>query len=107
MKKIIWNIGFSLLTASAAIAAGDANAGKAAYDKACKSCHGVDGKPNPAIAKAMKVDMLHLGDPAVQKLGDDELRSCITNGKGKMKAIKSVGGTAADDAVAYIRTFKK
>ena len=74
-------------------AAPHATAGKAAYDKACKSCHGADGTPNAAIAKAMKVQMLPLGDPEVQKLSDEDLKSITTGGKGKMKAIKSVMGT--------------
>ena len=39
-----------------ATAAGDATAGKAAYDKACKSCHGADGTPNAAIAKSHESD---------------------------------------------------
>ena len=40
--------------------AADVNAGKAAYNKACKSCHGADGTPNAAIAKMMKVEMKDL-----------------------------------------------
>src|SRR6476661_891895 len=57
-----------MLTASTglALAAGDAAAGKAVYDKACKTCHGADGTPNPAIAKMMKVDMKPLGGAEVQ-----------------------------------------
>jgi mono/diheme cytochrome c family protein len=107
MKKFIWCVGFGLLSAGLALAAGDASAGKATYDRSCKGCHGADGTPSAAMAKSLKVDMLHLGDPAVQKLSDDELKSVITSGKGKMKAIKSVSGKAADDVVAYMRTFKK
>jgi mono/diheme cytochrome c family protein len=90
-----------------ATAAGDATAGKAAYDKACKSCHGADGTPNAAIAKSLKLTMVHLGDPAVQEMSDDALKGIITDGKGKMKPIKSVSGKAADDVVAYMRSFKK
>jgi mono/diheme cytochrome c family protein len=89
------------------MAAGNATAGKAVYDKACKSCHGADGTPNAAIAKAMKVQMVPLGDPEVQKLSDEELKSISTNGKGKMKSMKNVSGKAVDDVVAYLRTFKK
>ena len=102
-----WRLGFYLVTATLAFAAGDATAGKAVYDKACKSCHGATGAPNAAIGKAMKVNMAHLGDPAVQSLSDNELKTVITSGKGKMKPVKSASGKAADDVVAYIRTFKK
>jgi hypothetical protein len=35
------------------------------------------------------------------------LKAVIVNGKGKMKATKSVSGKSADDVVAYMRTFKR
>ena len=107
MKKSIWLVGLAVVFGSLAMAAGDATAGKAVYDKACKSCHGADGTPNAAIAKSMKVEMQHLGDPAVQGLSDDELKAIVTSGKGKMKPVRSVNGKAADDVVAYMRTLKK
>ena len=107
MTNLIWRFSLILAASGLAMAAGDATAGKAVYDKACKSCHGADGTSNPAIAKTMKVNMAHLGDPAVQQLSDDELKAVSTKGKGKMRPIKSVSGKSADDVVAYIRTFKK
>jgi mono/diheme cytochrome c family protein len=110
MTKIAWSICLSLcwsVLATLAIAAGNVTAGKAVYDKACKACHGADGTPNAAIAKSMKVNMAHLGDPKVQELSDDELKSISANGKGKMKPVKSASGKAADDVVAYMRTLKK
>jgi mono/diheme cytochrome c family protein len=97
----------SLSAATLALAAGDAAAGKAVYNKACKGCHGADGTPNPAIAKSMKVPMAHLGDSAVQGMSDADLKGAIENGKGKMKAITSVKGKSVDDVIAYMRTFKK
>ncbi len=93
--------------ANIAFAAGDAASGKAAYTKACRTCHGADGTPNAAIAKSMKVEMLHLGDPAVQKLNDDEMKDIIVKGKGKMRGISSVTGKTVDDVVAFTRTLKK
>jgi hypothetical protein len=35
------------------------------------------------------------------------LSSAITHGKGKMKAVKSVGAGDVDNVVAYIRSLKK
>jgi len=107
MRTMIWLGCAALICTGLAMAAGDATAGKATYDKACKSCHGADGTPSAAIAKAMKVEMLHLGDPSVQKLSDDELKGIVAKGKGKMKPIKAVTGKSVDDVVAYMRTLKK
>ena len=88
-------------------AAADAKAGKTSYDKACKSCHGATGEANAAIAKSLKVEMRHLGAKEVQALSDADLKTIVTAGQGKMKPIKSVAGAAADDVVAYMRTFKQ
>jgi len=87
--------------------AADAKAGQDAFAKSCKSCHGTDGTPNPAIAKMMKVDMKNLGSAEVQALSDADLAKIITDGKGKMKPVKTVSGPAVDNVVAYIRTLKK
>ena len=90
-----------------AFAAGDATAGKAVFDKSCKSCHGATGEPNPAIAKMMKVEMKDLGSADIQKMSDADLKKVVAEGFGKMKPITSVTGKAQDEVVAYIRTFKK
>ena len=104
MRTIMIILGFA--AAATVLQAADATAGKAAYDKSCKSCHGADGTPNPAIAKMMKVDMRDLKSPDVQATSDDDLKKIITDGKGKMKPVASASGSAAD-VVAYIRTWKK
>ena len=96
------------IAASAAVSlAADAAAGKAIFDRSCKSCHGADGTPNPNIAKMMKVEMRPLGSAEVQALSDDDIRKIITEGKGKMKPVASVTGKSADDVVAFVRTLKK
>ena len=87
--------------------AADAKAGEAVFTKSCKSCHGTDGAPNPAIAKVMKVEMKNLGSAEVQALSDADLAKVITDGKGKMKPVKTVSGPAVDNVVAYVRTLKK
>ncbi|MDQ2945591.1 MAG: cytochrome c [Acidobacteriota bacterium] len=97
-----------LLTASTVPSfAADAKAGKAVYDKSCKSCHGVSGTANPAIAKMMKVEMKDLGSSDIQAMSDADLSKVVTEGKGKMKPVKAVSGAAADNVIAYIRSFKK
>ena len=100
-------LGMTLMLAACLAAAHDAKAGKAAYDKACKSCHGADGTPNAAIAKAMKVEMRHLGSKEVQALSDAELKTISIEGKGKMKPIKSVTGAAVDDLIGHLRTLRQ
>jgi mono/diheme cytochrome c family protein len=80
--------------------------GQAEYNKACRSCHGADGTPNPGIAKSLKVEMKHLGSAEVQKLSDAQLKDAIVKGIGKMKPAKSIAGKE-DAVVAYMRTLKK
>src|SRR5260370_38656159 len=98
----------TLITTAAADAfAADAKAGQASYDKSCKSCHGADGTANPAIAKMMKVEMKDLKSADVQGMSNDDIKKVITEGKGKMKPVKTVTGSAVDDVVAYIHSLKK
>ena len=90
-----------------ALAAGDAKAGAEVYTKACKSCHGADGAPNAAVAKMMKVEIKHLGDPSVQGQPDSKWQEVITSGVGKMKAVKSIEGKQVTDVIAFGKTLKK
>ena len=107
-------MGTKLFIASAVIAflfssqplRADAAAGKAAFDKACKSCHGPDGKGNPAIAKMMKVEMRPLGSKEVQSKSDADLTKAVTEGMGKMKPVKSLSAAEVTSCVAFLRTLK-
>jgi mono/diheme cytochrome c family protein len=104
MKMLVLMVALSF---AAVCSAADTSAGKAAYDKACKSCHGADGTANPAMAKMLKVEIKDLGSAEVQGMSDEELSKIITKGKGKMPAVHSVTGKSVDEVVAYVRTFKK
>jgi len=106
MRTFVISLALTALSAGTAFAA-DAKAGKEVYDKSCKSCHGTDGAPNPAVAKMMKVEMKDLKAPDVQSRSDADLKKVITAGEGKMKATPTVAGAAADDCVAYVRSMKK
>jgi mono/diheme cytochrome c family protein len=90
-------------TASAA----DLKAGKAVYDKSCKSCHGADGTPNPAIEKMLKIQMWDLKSKEVQSRSDADLRKVDIEGEGKMKPVAGITGAAVDDLLAYVRSLGK
>lgn len=105
MRSVLLALGFAAAAATTVFAA-DATAGKAAYDKSCKSCHGPDGAASPAMAKMMKVEIKDLKSSDVQSMSDDELKKVIADGKGKMKPVPAAAASAAD-IVAYIRTWKK
>jgi len=85
----------------------DAKAGQPVFEKSCKGCHGADGTANPGVAKMLKAEIPDLKSAAIQGLSDQDLKKIISEGKGKMKPVKSVAGSDADNVVAYIHTFKK
>jgi mono/diheme cytochrome c family protein len=90
-----------LLTTAASAA--DAAAGKAIYTAKCKNCHGADGTPSAGMAKAMGIKPM--GDPSIQAKSDDDLKTSISKGFGKMKP-QPVSGADLDNVVAAIRTMK-
>lgn len=96
----------ALIVAPLLSAAGNAEAGKRLYGTKCASCHAKDGAGNPGIAKALKVELKHLGSKEVQAKTDAELTKEILEGTGKMKAVKLTAEDAAN-VVAYIRTLKQ
>jgi mono/diheme cytochrome c family protein len=91
---------FAAMTATSVWAA-DAAAGKTVFATKCKSCHGADGEGNPAIAKAMKVELKPLSASTA------DVKDVITKGQGKMKPISSVTGADLDNVVAYVKSLKK
>ena len=100
---------FLVVGASVGVAApaGDAHAGHAVYDKSCRACHGSEGQGNPGIAKALNVTMHELGSAEVQSKSDAELKKIISEGKGKMKPVKTLSGDEVQNVIAYIRSLAK
>jgi len=97
-----------ILTGSASGWAAEAKAGKATYDKLCVSCHGADGKGNPAMAKTMGEKGLNLTTKDVQSKKDDELLKVITQGEGKMPASgKNLSKQEQTDVLSYVRALGK
>jgi mono/diheme cytochrome c family protein len=86
--------------------AGEAKAGKAAYDKLCASCHGPDGKGNPAMVKAMGEKGLNIATKETAEKKDDELVKVIVEGKGKMPAAgKGLSKTEQKQLLDYTRSL--
>jgi mono/diheme cytochrome c family protein len=91
---------------SAALATGG-DAGKAVYEKSCVSCHGKDGKGNPAMAKALGDKGLNLTAKSVAQMSDGEVLKILAEGKGKMPAQKLLSKDEQKQVLGYIRSFAK
>ena len=80
--------------------------GAALFKARCAMCHGPDGSGLTPVGKSLKVRNLRSAD--VQKQSDAELAKIISNGKGKMPAMKAnLSDADIRTLVAHIRTFKK
>ena len=108
MKTILATLLFVvvLVTPAAALAAGDAVAGKDVFLKKCASCHGQQGEGKETIAKSLNVKFRHLGSTEVQAKTDADFKKAIGEGTGKMKAVKDLDAKAVDDVLAFVRTLK-
>jgi mono/diheme cytochrome c family protein len=102
MNRMLVLIAVVCMVPSMVFAAGDAAKGKEVYTAKCKSCHGPDGVPAPAMAKAMGIKAMK----DVQGKTDDEIKKTVTAGSGKMKPVAGVAGADLDNVVAYVRTLK-
>ena len=94
MKRIAMTmvvLSFAGMTAFAA----DAAAGKTVFDAKCKMCHGPAG-----AGGAMDKAPIAGTDAATVK-------ATVTHGKGKMKPLTTVAGTALEDVAAYVASLKK
>jgi mono/diheme cytochrome c family protein len=103
----ILGISVGVAFASAALAA-EAKAGKATYDKLCSSCHGADGKGNPAMAKAFGEKTLNIATKETGQKKDQELLKVITEGKGKMPPSgKALNKQEQKEILEYTRSLGK
>jgi len=110
-RRIIWAVFMALLFSIPVLAlgmAGDQVAqGKAVFLKRCKMCHGADGQGNPAIARMLGVQFHPMDSEYIQKKTDEEIKTTIQKGKGKMAAIRGVSDQEIKDVIAYLRSLKK
>lgn len=79
---------------------------RALFKQHCVTCHGVDGKADTPVGKAVKAsDLL---SPQVQKKTDAELTEVIENGKQKMPTFKAkLKPQQVKELVEYIRELGK
>ena len=90
----------------AALAA-DASPGKAIFEKSCVSCHGKDGKGNPAMAKVLGEKGLDLTSKEATQKSDEQLLKVIVEGAGKMPAQKSLSNDEQKQVLSYVRSLAK
>lgn len=82
--------------------------GKAAYEKQCASCHGNDGKGNPAMTKVFGEKQLNIAVKEVADKKDEEIVKIMTEGKGKMPASGKSLSPADQKAVAtHVKSLAK
>ena len=109
-KRLRVMVGVCLVTITSGTAAwsADAKAGKANYDKLCVSCHGADGKGNPAMAKALGEKGLNIVGKDTQAKKDADLLKVIVEGAGKMPASgKNLSKQEQADVLSYTRSLAK
>jgi cytochrome c oxidase cbb3-type subunit 3 len=88
--------------------AAEAEGGKATYGKLCVSCHGPDGKGNPAMTKVFGEKTLNVTTKEIGQKKDDELLKFITEGKGKMPASgKGLSKEEQKQLLEYVRSLAK
>ena len=100
--RMILSVAMVTALSCTGVFAADAAAGKAVYEKSCKGCHGADGTPSAGMAKAMNIK-----DFKTTAFSDDDIKTAITAGKGKMKPVAGVTGASVDNVAAYVKTLKQ
>jgi mono/diheme cytochrome c family protein len=111
----------ALLGPSAALAAGDAAAGKVVFNTNCATCHGESGKGDGPVGAALtppprdftKAEFKFDTDGDGKKGTDADLKNVIRNGAGKfggsplMAPWMQLSDADVANLIAYIRTFHK
>jgi mono/diheme cytochrome c family protein len=87
--------------------AGEADAGKALYQKNCVGCHGADGKGNPAMIKAMGEKGLNIVTKETMQKSDEVLLKIIAEGAGKMPPSKKLSADEQKTVLKYNRSLAK
>jgi mono/diheme cytochrome c family protein len=86
---------------------GEADAGKAVYEKNCAGCHGADGKGNPAVAKTLGEKGLNIVGKETKDKSDAALLKIIAEGSGKMPPSKKLTPDEQKAVLQYTRSLAK
>lgn len=106
-------LGVAVVMALATMAVGaDLEAGKTLYTKWCQSCHGPDGRGNPAMEKMLKTKLNDFNGTDLSKLPkadreakEKELRTIVADGKKPMTGFASKLSKEEQEAVLrYVAT---
>ncbi|HEX6437681.1 MAG TPA: cytochrome c [Candidatus Binatia bacterium] len=89
-----------------AAVAGDADSGKALYEKSCVGCHGPDGKGNEKMAKLLGDKGLNIVGDETKKKSDEQLMKVLSEGTGKMPASK-LSREEQKQVLSYVRSLAK
>jgi len=102
----VWGLWIASGLASPAMA-GEADGGKAIYEKSCMGCHGADGKGNEKMAKIPGFEKgLNIVSAETKKKSDEQLLKIIAEGAGKMPPSK-LTKEEQKQALAYSRSLAK
>jgi cytochrome c6 len=97
-------VGLALALAIPTIAAAQGT-GADTFKAKCAMCHGADGSASSGMGKSM--GLKPLSSPEVQGMSDADMAAVISNGKGKMPAMKGkLTDAQISDVVKYVRTLK-
>ena len=87
------------------IVASAQSSGADTFKAKCAMCHGADGSASTGMGKSM--GLKPLSSPEVQSMSDADMAALITNGKGKMPAMKGkLTDAQISDVVKYVHTLK-
>ena len=109
MREKTWMLLGVLMIGAPAPAAMAADAGgKATYEKLCVSCHGADGKGNPAMTKVFGEKELNIATKETAAKKEDALLKVVTEGKGKMPASgKALSKEEQKQLLEHVRSLAK
>ena len=89
------------------VIAGEADSGKAIYEKSRMGCHGADGKGNEKMAKIPGFEKgLNIVGAETKKKSDEQLLKIIAEGAGKMPPSK-LTKEEQKQSLAYSRSLAK